>query len=78
MYMYQLSIGLTITNSLHNNFADYCGIFASVSKKNSKIILEDLLLTVYAAAGKALARLYGKVFFISGAVPVDPAVVLLP
>jgi 23S rRNA (uracil1939-C5)-methyltransferase len=39
--------------------------------------LEDLLITDYAAEGKALARLDGKVIFISGAVPGDIADVLL-
>ena len=46
-------------------------------KKNKKIILEDLLITDYAAEGKALAKLDGKVIFISGAVPGDVADVLL-
>jgi 23S rRNA (uracil1939-C5)-methyltransferase len=48
-----------------------------VRKKNKKIILEDLLITDYAAEGKALARLDGKVIFISGAVPGDVADVIL-
>jgi 23S rRNA (uracil1939-C5)-methyltransferase len=48
-----------------------------VSKKNKKIILEDLLITDYAAEGKALARVDGKVIFISGAVPGDTADVML-
>ena len=48
-----------------------------MSKKNKKIILEDLVITDYAAEGKALARLEGKVIFISGAVPGDTADVLL-
>ena len=46
-------------------------------KKNKKIILEDLPVTDYAAEGKALARVDGKVIFISGAVPGDIADVLL-
>ncbi len=46
-------------------------------KKNKRIILEDLLITDYAAEGKALAKLDGKVIFISGAVPGDIADVLL-
>ncbi len=46
-------------------------------KKNKRIILEDLLITDYAAEGKALAKLDGKVIFISGAVPGDVADVLL-
>jgi 23S rRNA (uracil1939-C5)-methyltransferase len=57
-----------------------------VSRKHKKIILEDLLITDYAAEGKALARLEaspddpsgrGKVIFVSGAVPGDRAEVLL-
>ena len=48
-----------------------------MSKKNKKIILEELLITDYAAEGKALAKLEGKVIFISGAVPGDVADVLL-
>ena len=46
-------------------------------KKSKKIILEDLLVTDYAAEGKALAKIEGKVVFISGAVPGDVADVLL-
>lgn len=46
-------------------------------KKNKKILLEDLLITDYAAEGKALARVEGKVIFISGAVPGDVADVML-
>ena len=46
-------------------------------KKNKKIILEDLLITDYAAEGKALARIDGKVIFIAGAVPGDVADVML-
>ncbi len=48
-----------------------------MSKKNKKTVLEDLLVTDYAAEGKALAKLDGKVIFISGAVPGDVADVLL-
>ena len=46
-------------------------------KKNKKIILEGLLITGYAAEGKALAKQDGKAIFISGAVPGDVADVLL-
>ena len=48
-----------------------------MSKKNKKIILEDLLITDYAAEGKALARIDGKVIFILGVVPGDVADVML-
>ena len=46
-------------------------------KKNKRIILEDLPVSDYAAEGKALAKLDGKVIFISGAVPGDIADVLI-
>ena len=46
-------------------------------KKNKKIILENITVTAYAAEGKALAKLDGKVIFISGAVPGDIADVLV-
>lgn len=48
-----------------------------MSKKNKKIILENLLISGYAAEGKALAKVDGKVIFISGAVPGDVADVML-
>jgi 23S rRNA (uracil1939-C5)-methyltransferase len=48
-----------------------------VSKKNKKIILEGLFISDYAAEGKALAKLDGKVIFVTGAVPGDVADVLL-
>jgi 23S rRNA (uracil1939-C5)-methyltransferase len=48
-----------------------------VKKEKKRIILENILVTDYAAEGKALARLDGKVIFISGAVPGDVADVLL-
>lgn len=42
-----------------------------MKKKKEKIILTDITVTDYAAEGKALARVEGKVIFISGAVPGD-------
>jgi 23S rRNA (uracil1939-C5)-methyltransferase len=48
-----------------------------VKKDKKKIILESVLVTDYAAEGKALARLDGKVIFISGAVPGDVADVFI-
>ncbi len=48
-----------------------------MSKKNKKIVLEDLFISDYAAEGKALAKPDGKVIFVSGAVPGDVADVLL-
>jgi 23S rRNA (uracil1939-C5)-methyltransferase len=44
-----------------------------VKKQKKKIVLENILVTDYAAEGKALARQDGKVIFISGAVPGDVA-----
>ena len=46
-------------------------------KKNKNQVLEDISVTGYAAEGKALAKLDGKVIFISGAVPGDVADILL-
>ncbi len=46
-------------------------------KKNKKQVLENIPVTGYAAEGRALARLDGKVIFISGAVPGDVADILL-
>ena len=45
--------------------------------KKKKIILENVPVTAYAAEGKALARIEGKVIFIEGAVPGDVADVLI-
>jgi 23S rRNA (uracil1939-C5)-methyltransferase len=48
-----------------------------VKRKNKRITLENILITDYAAQGKALARHEGKVIFIEGAVPRDTADLLL-
>ena len=48
-----------------------------MKKDKKKIILENVLVTDYAAEGKALAKLDGKVIFISGAVPGDVADVFI-
>ena len=48
-----------------------------MKKQKKKIILENVLVTDYAAEGKALAKVDGKVIFISGAVPGDIADVFL-
>ena len=45
--------------------------------KRKKILLENIPVTGYAAEGKALAKIDGKVIFIEGAVPGDIADVLL-
>ena len=48
-----------------------------MKKQKKKIILENVLVSDYAAEGKALAKIDGKVIFISGAVPGDVADVFL-
>jgi 23S rRNA (uracil1939-C5)-methyltransferase len=48
-----------------------------VKKDKKRIILENILVTDYAAEGKAIAKQEGKVIFISGAVPGDIVDVLL-
>lgn len=48
-----------------------------MKKKNKNIIIENVIITDYAAEGKALARHDGKVIFIPGAVPGDIANILL-
>lgn len=45
--------------------------FAPVSRKRKNIILERVLVEDYAAEGRSLARVDGKVVFIEGAVPGD-------
>ena len=44
-----------------------------MGKKQKKIVLENVTITDYAAEGKALARIDGKVIFVAGAVPGDVA-----
>lgn len=46
-------------------------------KKNIRIIVENIAITDYAAQGKAIARLDGKVIFTEGAVPGDMVNLLL-
>jgi 23S rRNA (uracil1939-C5)-methyltransferase len=48
-----------------------------VRKKNKNQVLESILVSGYAAEGRSLAKLDGKVIFISGAVPGDVADILL-
>ncbi len=50
-------------------------IFAAVKRK--KFTIENIPVTGYAAEGKSLARIEGKVIFIEGAVPGDVADVLV-
>ena len=44
-----------------------------MKRQKKKIVLQNILVTDYAAEGKALAKQDGKVIFISGAVPGDVA-----
>ncbi len=48
-----------------------------LSMKRKKFILEKLAITGYAAEGKALAKIDGKVIFVEGVVPGDVADVLV-
>jgi 23S rRNA (uracil1939-C5)-methyltransferase len=48
-----------------------------VRKQKPRVIVENILVTDYAAEGKALAKIDGKVIFITGAVPGDVVDVLL-
>lgn len=48
-----------------------------MAKKNKRIELNEILVTDYAAEGKALAKHEGKVIFISGAVPGDTVNLML-
>ncbi|MFZ1527918.1 MAG: 23S rRNA (uracil(1939)-C(5))-methyltransferase RlmD [Ferruginibacter sp.] len=48
-----------------------------MGKRNKKTILNDILVTGYAAEGKALAKIDGKVIFIEGAVPGDTVNILV-
>src|SRR5262249_1167646 len=45
--------------------------FAAVRKKNKNIVLTNVLVENYAAEGKSLARVDGKVIFIENAIPGD-------
>ncbi|MEP7253292.1 MAG: 23S rRNA (uracil(1939)-C(5))-methyltransferase RlmD [Ginsengibacter sp.] len=46
-------------------------------KRKKKFVMEDVEITNYAAQGKALGRVDGKVIFVEGAVPGDVADVLI-
>ena len=48
-----------------------------MKKEKKRIVLENIIVTDYAAEGKALAKIDGKVIFISGAVPGDVVDVFL-
>jgi len=48
-----------------------------VAKKKPRITLTDVLISGYAAEGKSIAKIDGKVIFITGAVPGDVADVLI-
>ena len=42
-------------------------------KKNKNVVLNNITITDYAAEGKSLARVEGKVIFVSGVIPGDVA-----
>lgn len=48
-----------------------------MKKQKKRVILENIAITGYAAEGKSMAKLDGKVIFVSGAVPGDVADVLI-
>ncbi|MFN5361577.1 MAG: 23S rRNA (uracil(1939)-C(5))-methyltransferase RlmD [Bacteroidota bacterium] len=48
-----------------------------MKKQRKAVVIENLIVTDYAAEGKSLARLDGKVIFIEGAIPGDVVDVLL-
>ena len=55
-----------------------CYFYARMSRTNKKkVIVENLQVSSYAAEGKALGRVEGKVVFVEGAIPGDVADVLL-
>lgn len=66
---------MTISSLFKIKLAPTSFIFATVKRK--KVVLENVPVTGYAAEGKALARIEGKVIFIEGAVPGDFADVLI-
>ncbi len=51
--------------------------FCGVKRKKERVQLENILVTDYAAEGKAIARHEGKVIFISGAIPGDTVDIIL-
>ena len=54
-----------------------CGCFIFAAVKRKKLVLENVPVSGYAAGGKAIARIEGKVIFIEGAVPGDIADVFI-
>ena len=48
-----------------------------MGKNNKRIVIENLAITAYAAEGRAIGKIDGKVIFVTGAVPGDVADVLL-
>ena len=59
-----LSVGISGSKKAWMN------LFCSVKRKQ-KVILEDVLIENYAAEGKSLARVNGKVVFVENVVPGD-------
>ncbi len=63
---------LNPTAALQNvNCKLFIAYFCAVSKKNKNIVLQKILVEDYAAEGKSLARVDGKVVFIENTVPGD-------
>ena len=62
---------VTKLHFLNNFFCTLKGYFCAVRKKNKLPVLENILVTDYAAEGKSLLKIEGKVIFISGAIPGD-------
>ncbi len=52
-------------------------LICNVKRRKQKVILEDILIENYAAEGKSIARLDGKVIFVENVVPGDVADVQL-
>ena len=61
----------------YKNVRVYKYYFCAVGKKQPKPVLQQVTITDYAAEGKALLRIEGKVIFVAGAVPGDVADVQL-
>lgn len=62
---------------MKKNCWGYKYYFCDVARKNKRVELSNIKVTDYAAEGKALAKIDGKVIFVSGAVPGDTVDVLL-
>src|ERR1700684_1149028 len=59
------------TTGLYSYVRKITPYFCTVRRKNKNILLANVLVEHYAAEGKSLARVDGKVIFIENAVPGD-------